>query len=373
LKSVLNLICVTIAAGTLLANDKAHSYAPNSACQACHPAIYEEYTASQHNNSTVFKDPIHASVWKNHPKNLKMKQYGCGKCHTPAADNLDAMLTKGQTALPDPKNATQNDGIACAYCHRIKSIEHHAKTNTNVIDPQEKRYYGTLRSHIDSPFHAIATEGNAHMANGNVCIGCHSHKKNKWGLNVCSTNIANELDGANCVSCHMPQVKGSVSVMRETESHAFHGFPGTHSHSDMLADHIDLSLVRNIDHFIVNIDNRTSHALLLHPLRRAVLKVRVERGGKTTGLPDEVFERVIGKNGKPAMPWAADSEVKNTMIGHNEKRAVTYAFKLQEGDRVEAVLGYYLVNPQVVAKLGLSNDKAATDFHILKTKGFTVR
>ena len=211
------------------------------------------------------------------------------------------------------------------------------------------------------------------MANGNVCIGCHSHKKNKSGLNVCSTNIADEMDGANCVSCHMPQVKGSVSEMHETKTHAFHGFPGSHTHSAMLAKYIDISLVRNIDNFIINIDNRTSHALLLHPLRLAVLKVSVARGGKTTQLPAETFVRVIGKNGKPAMPWAADSEVKNTMIKHNEKRAVAYDFKLKKGDRVEAVLGYYLVNPQVVGKLELTGDETATELHLLKTESFLIQ
>jgi hypothetical protein len=224
-----------------------------------------------------------------------------------------------------------------------------------------------------SPFHAIATKGNDHMANGNVCIGCHSHKKNKWGLNVCSTNIANEMDGANCVSCHMPQVEGSVSVLNETKSHAFHGFPGSHSNSKMLERYIDLSIVRNIDDFIINIDNRTSHALMLHPLRLVKLKVRVLRDGETIALEDTVFARVIGKDGKPAMPWAADSEVMNTMIQHNEKRSVGFGFGLQKGDRVEAVLGYYLVNPKVVGKLGLENDKTATTFHTLKRATFEIR
>ena len=373
MKLLFRLCCAAAVFTALWGNDRAHTFAPNSACKACHPAIYEEYVSSQHNNSTVFKDPIHAAVWKNHPKNVKLRQYGCGKCHTPAADDLNAMLVKGKQALPDPQNATQNEGIACAYCHRIKRIEQRTVSNTNVINPDEKHYYGTLRAHMDSPFHAIETEDNDHMANGNVCIGCHSHKMNQQGLNVCSTNIANEMDGANCVSCHMPQVSGSVSAMRATKSHAFHGFPGAHAHGDMLIHHLELSMVRNIDHFIVNVDNQTSHALLLHPLRLAVLKVKVLRGDKTIPMPTERFERVIGKDGKPAMPWAADEEVKNTMIKHNEKRAVTYDFKLQKGDRVKAVLGYYLVNPALLDALGLQHDKTAKRFHTLRSKTFTMK
>jgi cytochrome c551/c552 len=64
------------------ANDQTHTFVKNKVCLECHPVIYDEYTKSQHNNSTIYKDPIHAAVWKKHPKNLKKKQYGCGKCHT---------------------------------------------------------------------------------------------------------------------------------------------------------------------------------------------------------------------------------------------------------------------------------------------------
>ncbi len=345
-------------------------FAPNEACKACHVHIYDEYSRSMHAHSTIFTDPVHSAVWAKHPKNLKKQQYVCGKCHTPAADNLDAMLTTG--ALPDVNNPTHNQMIACAYCHRIKEIKLHPKSNTNILDPKEKHYYGTREKVIDSPFHAIANENNDHIKNGNVCIGCHSHKQNKWGLNVCSTNIDNQMDGANCVSCHMPQVKGTVSVVRQTETHAFHGFPGAHADADMLSKYIDISMVRNIENFTIHIDNQASHALLLHPLRLAKLKVTVVRGCKIIGLKDEVFVRIIGKNGKPAMPWQANQVIKNTMIQGNEKRAVPYAFKLQGGDKVKVTLGYYLVNPKAVKKLGLSDNLEVTRFYILKEVLFEI-
>ena len=209
------------------------------------------------------------------------------------------------------------------------------------------------------------------MQNGNVCIGCHSHKMNKHGLNVCSTNIDNELDGANCVSCHMQKVDGSVSDMHETKQHAFHGFAGSHFHSNMLTQYVDISLLRQIDNFIVNIDNRTSHALLLHPLRQAVLKVSVEREGKTIKLPEVTFARVIGHKGKPAMPWAASTTLKDTMIQANEKRAVPYDFKIKKGDKVNIVLGWFLVNPKALKALNLENDKASTEFHEFKKQSFS--
>lgn len=354
----------------LSANDAVHEYAKSEDCKACHSGIYNEYFGSMHANSTPQKDPIHESVWKKHPQNIKAQRYGCGKCHTPAADNLDKMISKGQKALPLLENETHQAGISCAYCHRIKSIELHKKSNTNIISKEGKNYFATLKDHVDSPYHGIVTEGNDHMKNGNVCIGCHSHKRNKWGLNVCSTNIDNEMDGTNCVSCHMPKVKGSVSEFKDTKVHAFHGFAGSHFHSEMLEKYVKLSVTKKAKSFTVLIDNKTTHALLLHPLRLAVLKVNVLRGDNMIALKDREFARVIGKDSKPAMPWVADTTLQNTMIQANEKRQLKYGFSLQKGDVLDVVLGYYLVNPNVVEMLELQDEKVATEFHKFKVQSF---
>ena len=355
---------------SLIANDKTHTFASSEDCKSCHTQIYNEFKGSMHMNSTPQKDPIHNAVWAKHPANKKMQHYGCGKCHTPAANNLNDMLKKGKKALPSLENKTHQEGISCAYCHRIKDIELHKKHNTNIISTTPKAYFGTRKEHINSPYHAIVSEGNEHMKNGNVCIGCHSHKQNKHKLNVCSTNIANEMDGANCVSCHMPKVKGSVSLLNETPTHTFHGFAGSHYNSDMLQKYVGISLLREINNFIVNIDNQSSHALLLHPLRVAVLKVSITRAGKTTQLKDEIFVRVIGHDGKPAMPWKASVTLRDTMIKANEKRAIKYDFKLLHGDKVNVVLGWYLVNPKALKKLKLEDKKVATEFKVFKTQEF---
>ena len=356
--------------GALYANDAVHTFADSEDCKQCHAKIYEEFSGSMHVRSTPQKDPIHNAVWADHPQHKKKGQYGCGKCHTPTADNLDKMLTKGEKALPDAANQSHQAGISCAYCHRIQAIELHQKSNTNIISKEGKKYFGTLKEHVESPYHGITTEGNELMKNGNVCIGCHSHKRNKWGLNVCSTNIDNEMEGTNCVSCHMPKVKGSVSDFKDTKVHAFHGFAGTHFHSEMLEKYVDISIVKNSQDFTLTIDNHTTHAFLLHPLRLAVLKVEVIRGDKTIKLKDEVFVRVIGKDGKPAMPWVADTTLRDTMIQANEKRSIVYDFKLKKGDKVNAVLGYYLVNPQAIKQLNLEKVKDATEFHLFKKMSF---
>ena len=355
--------------GTMQSNDKTHTFEKNEACKECHPLIYNEFSSSVHHNTVSFKDPIHHAVWAKHPQNRKEKRYACGKCHTPAADNLDAMIAPGKSAMPDQTNPTHNEGVACAYCHRIQSIKPHAMSNTNIINETPRNYYGTRQSK-GSPFHAIDTESNAHILNGNVCIGCHSHKMNRHGLNVCSTNNRNEMDDTNCVTCHMPKVEGSVSTLNETKKHAYHGFPGSHNGADMLAEYIGLDISRDNKGFTVTITNHASHALMLHPMRTVVLKTTVIRDGKRVPMKDEFFVRVIGKEGKPAMPWAADTTLKDTMIQHLEKRNIVYDFALKQGDRVETVLGYFLVNPKALKTLGLEQDETAKRFYLLKKRLF---
>ncbi|WP_200762454.1 multiheme c-type cytochrome [Nitrosophilus alvini] len=345
-------------------------FAKNEECKECHPLIYQEFATSQHANSTIFKDEIHGAIWNIHPKKKK-SSYSCAKCHTPAANNIKELISAGNGIVPDQKNPTQNEGISCAYCHRIESIKHEWKSNVNIISKDEKKYFGTRKDHIKSPFHKIDTS-NRNFLDGNVCIGCHSHKKNKNGLNICSTNIKNEMDGSNCISCHMPKIGGSVSVLRKTRTHTFHGFPGAHTHQSMLKKYVDIEFLRNIEDFDISVNNKSSHALFLHPLRVAKLKVEVFRNGKKVYEDTKTFARIIGANGKPTPPWLAKEVIKNSMPGPNEKKVFKHNFKLEKGDKIKAVLGYYLVNPKMINKLGLQNSEIAKRFFILTQKQFKI-
>lgn len=348
------------------------TFEPSQTCKSCHPTIYNEFQATQHAKASIFDDEIHAAVWKKHPKNTKMSSYACAKCHTPAASDYDDLMRKHNNIRPDANDSTQREGISCAYCHRIESIKSGKMSNTNIIAKEGKSYFGSLKSHIESPFHKIKTDSK-HFNNGNVCIGCHSHKKNKYDINVCSTNIDNELDSANCVSCHMPKVKGSVSNLNETKEHTFHGFPGTHSHQDMLTQYVDIRLKQNEKTFDITIDNKSSHALTLHPMRVMQMRAKVIREGKSIQLLPINFARVIGANGKGTPPWLAKEVVKNTAVKANEKRVSRYDYALAKGDTLEISIGYYLVNPKMLKSLDLEKSEVATKFHHFKTEIFEIK
>ena len=84
-------------------------------------------------------------------------------------------------------------------------------------------------------------------------------------------------------------------------------------------------------------------------------------------LPPRTYVRMIGTQGKPSMPWLADTVLKDTSIKALETREEHFGTVLKKGDKVEMVLGYYLVNPEVVGKLGLEGD-ASTAFTVLTKK-----
>ena len=347
------------------------SYAPNSECKECHPEIYEEYEKSMHRNSTIWTDPIHKAVWDLHPVNIKKQKYRCAKCHTPTADNISDMIGKTGKGIPDPSNETHTQGILCTYCHKIESIEKGLISNTNkMADTEYKDYFGT-RDNPQRTRHHYNVK-NENFANGQVCMGCHSHKKNKAKLDVCVTDMGKVDDKENCITCHMPQLKGSMSTKNETATYAFHGFPGANLHKDMLTQYIDMKFIKAEKGFKISIYNQSPHDMMLHPMRFTQLLVSVEHAGKVQEMKPEAFLRMIGKDKKPSPPWIANAVVKDTMIKGKETRLINYDTVLEKGDKVEATLGYYLVKPQVVERFGIEKSKRLETFHILKKLTYTV-
>ena len=69
----------------------------------------------------------------------------------------------------------------------------------------------------------------------------------------------------------------------------------------------------------------------------------------------------------------ATQVVKDNMIKAKEKRVISFEKELQHGDEIEIILGYYIVNPKAVKKLGLEKEKELTKFTPLKHSYFTVK
>jgi len=345
-------------------------------CQRCHPIIANEFQQSAHKKSTVDEDAVHKAVWDKHPAKAK-GHYKCAKCHTPNV----------------PKENQMHQGLTCLSCHTITNIEEHPKANKNIYETKDKTLYsaekgmedkkivyeeksswfGLRTKTVGSPYHDIDYR-NRDFYTGKVCMGCHSHKQNGKGFTVCKTDKKGaEDEKRNCITCHMPKLKGSATTIRESKTHAFHGFAGVRTAPKLLAKYVELSYQKSESGFTITIENRAPHNLLTHPLRVVQLRTTLQRKGKEEALKTETFLKVIGTEGKPAMPWLATEIVKDTMIKANEKREVSFETKLQSGDEIETTLGFYIVNPKAVKKLGLEEHKELNSFHVLKRSYFKVK
>ncbi|PHQ65863.1 MAG: hypothetical protein COB99_01530 [Sulfurimonas sp.] len=348
--------------------------ADTATCKKCHPTIAAEFQSSMHKKSSIYDDKVHKAVWDLHPAKAK-GDYKCAKCHTPNATSEKAA----------------HEGITCISCHTIKSVEKHAKANKNVYSKKDKTFYSAEagreneiveyktitswwgnKTTIGSAYHDIDYT-NENYYNGQMCMGCHSHKQNSHEFEVCTTDEKGAKDKeSNCITCHMPKIDGTATTVRLSKQHAFHGFAGARVKPDMLSKYVEFGFNKSAKSFEISIENKAPHNLMTHPLRVVQLKVTLLRDTKETDLKTHTFVKIIGKNGKPAMPWLATEVVRDTMIKGNEKRVIKFDEVLKSGDKVEVVLGYFIVNPKALKKLNLQDKKEITKFTILKRKYFSV-
>ncbi len=321
-----------------------------------------------HKRASIYGDPVHKAVWQKHPAREK-GNYPCAKCHTPADTSL--IRDKG---LPAPNPTQLHEPISCQTCHTIQDIQEHAKSNTNIyadtpktfftadlsrkgeklIFHESSRFFGLLRTTVGSPYHDI-DYSNENFYTGRVCLGCHDHKQNSKSFTICDMQIKHDpKHKETCISCHMPQIKGSFANQRQTQTHAYHGSNIVTASPAMLQKHIDITVDKTPGGFTVTIENRASHTLFPHPLRLSLLKVSVRKADRQIRTNPRLFQRIIGKEGKPTPPWLAESVLTDTTIKAFEKRKITYTIPLEKGDIVEAELGYHIVNPKMAEKLGIT-------------------
>ena len=348
--------------------------ASSHTCKACHPTIHQEYSSSIHANSSIYNDKIFNAVWSKHPLKKEGK-FKCAKCHTPN----DKALLAGKSILT-PNNIQKTEPISCQNCHQIKAIHKGKYTDENIYLKKEKYFYsanskkkgekvifkktsslfGLLKSTTGSPYHDIDYSNEAYY-NGNSCLGCHSHKKIENGFEVCSLEVKTKKSSTQtCITCHMPKTLGSFVNLKDSKTHASHAITLRGDSYKFLAKYIDLNITKSANSVKITLKNQANHALFVHPLRLGQLRVSIN--GKVTKTIN--FHRVIGKDDKPTMPWLANSVIKDTTIKAFETK--TFKIQIKQGDKVEATLGYYLVNPKAAKKLGIK-DKKLLEFKVLKS------
>ena len=351
------------------------THSETASCKKCHPTIAQEFESSMHKKSSIHEDKVHKAIWDIHPAKAK-DNYKCAKCHTPNASSRE----------------DTHKGITCISCHTIKSIEKHDKSNKNIYETKAKTFYSAeagrekekvtykttttwwgQKTTLGSAYHDIDYT-NKKFYNGSICMGCHSHKQNSKKFTICETEESGaKKKSENCITCHMPKILGTATTVRISEKHAFHGFAGARVKPTMLSKHILLNFVNSTSGFDISVENKSPHNLLTHPLRVVQLRVTLIRGNKHTSLKTHSFMKILGTKGKPSMPWLATEIVKDNMIKAEEKRVLHFDETLKSGDKIEVVLGFYIVNPKALKKLKLENDKELSKFTVLKSQHFSVK
>jgi len=341
------------------------------ACKSCHPLIYNEYIHSAHYNSYTQRDSLFKAVWSKAPN-----KKGCIKCHI----------------APPKKEIKATDSIACIGCHTIKEIKEAHISNSNIYEKRAKYFYSAQISEKGeilkyknqkhhwslfgssvngSPYHTI-DYSNKIFYNAQVCMGCHSHKRNKHDLILCQTLDGKMTKDDNCIKCHMQNRVGSATTIRITKTHKSHYFSGSRFDTKSLSKYINLSYSKAKDGIDITIENKTPHPLLTHPMRLLVLKVSTIKDGKVVESKSVKFMKILGKDGKPTPPWLANSILKNSMIKAKEKRVIKFDIKKIDYDSIEATLGYYLINPKIAKKLGIDEKSKLLKFHILKKEYWNI-
>jgi len=340
----------------------------NTLCKTCHPTIYNEYKGSMHFKSTLERNPLHKAIWDKHPLKAS-NSYKCAKCHNPKVEHK------------------VQEGVDCISCHKIKDIQEHSRANQNIYEKKAKLFYSkdnkqrdkVVRYHKENSFFGLFTKTtgspyhdidytNTNYYTGRVCMGCHSHLKNKAGLMLCQTpkeGASNEKQ--NCITCHMPQVLGSATTIKKTKTHAYHGFLGAYNKPSLLAKYIDLDVTKKDNKLIITLTNNSPHPLFTHPMRVVRLHIALKDKNKTVLNKNIDFARVLGKDNKVSSPALATTVLKDTMLKAHEKRVITLeAPKFTKG---EAIVGYFKVTSKVAQKLNIK-DKDLTEFVELKKMEF---
>ncbi|HMU53580.1 MAG TPA: multiheme c-type cytochrome [Nitrospira sp.] len=213
-------------------------------CKQCHDRHYEEWKGAREQtpdlktfgrvdaallHGTSMESPVFRTVlglWiQTNPTADERKR--CLSCHVPSTtvfpQHAEKMVTQVLAGKP------QIEGIGCASCHLIKSVQTTvAPPPTFVIEP-DKTMYGPYADPEENLVHP-AMQSELYRG-ANFCASCHFDKVK----DVTQKNLPGEiLQGTICQDCHMEPSTGSSTskrgaMTRSIGRHWFRGvvIPGT--------------------------------------------------------------------------------------------------------------------------------------------------
>jgi len=356
---------------TILTSLLSAKYLSNESCKECHEDIYYEYQSSHH-SKTYFNDELHRKV----ANKVSTTKYDCGVCHMPGATDLKE-LESGKHR-PTKHEIEQTDAISCFYCHQIGFVKQAHKRNINYLSKKPMGYkpsmFGSLDDVDDSDKHDMS---NNPIYKKNVCLGCHSHKRNSHDVLIFDA-MEDAQDSTECIKCHMQYTPGGVEKMnkRGREEHRSHDFPGIHN-IEMIKDAVDIKVDTKDNFIIITLENKMPHPLIIQASRLKYLKINLTRDSKLiwknfqkSPMEDKkgVFiTEFLDENDKfvsiPA--FAFKRGFVNNLKG-KETRVIKYEVpSIKNGDIIKASMYVILAKPSCSDELDLK-DKSLTTPTLMK-------
>ncbi len=337
-------------------------YLDSKTCKECHEDIYFEHTKSMHYKSSLFSDEVHRKI----KEAVNKDKYSCALCHMPSTKNLAAMI-RG-TEQPNEKDVRQTDGVSCSYCHQISKVYHSKKYNINISSAkanEKPTMFGNLLNPDDSDKHSA--KNNEIYKNSQVCMGCHSHKQNAKGFEVCNTK--NQYDKtSDCIGCHMPKSPGGNEKFNKKgrDEYATHNFLGIHS-LNMVKKAVKLELLYKDEVLELTINNKMGHSIITHPMRLKFAKTKIKRDSKViwsnfkeSPLEDKEATFIIvfkDDANKTTLPHKAIGYKLDQNLKASSSKVIKYKVpKLQTGDEVITQWISYIINPKISKKLQITKD-----------------
>ena len=341
-------------------------YLTNKTCKECHEDIYYEYKTSYH-SKTYLNDELHRKV----ADAVSKKTYDCGVCHMPAAKDLKEM-TSGEKR-PDKNSVEQTDAVSCFYCHQIGFVKKAHQRNINLISKNPEGFkpsmFGSLKEPDESDKHEMLKNP---IYKKNVCLGCHSHKRNSHDVMIFDA-MKNNQDSTECIKCHMPYINGAVEKMnkRGRVQHRSHTFSGIHN-MEMRKQALDISIDTTENTIEVTLTNKMPHPLIIQASRLKYLQLSLIRDNqviwknfKKSPLEDKQGSFITDfedENGKfvPIPAFAYKKGFVNNLKA-KEVRVLKYNVKnIKKGDLIKASIFVVLAKPSCWNELDLEDKMLTT-------------
>ncbi len=326
---------------------------PNSnKCKRCHERVFEEWETSPLSksiHSPAFRASLDAFLASPAGKDKAL----CFRCHAPHVREFPEQV---QTFIDQAKSGDpQMDGVACAQCHLIKSVD-------RTKQPPEPKYESAVMKTLHGPYKDAASN-LAHQSvelslfkKSDLCLNCHQSVPSAANLGKSNDLLGNwdqskaVKSGKECQSCHMPEQTGESANGEKKRTVANHTFPGRIGKLRQEAVKLDVETKIDGDKttVIVKVQSLVPHNLpTTHPAWASlVLDLDIKgKNLKTVFAEKRVYGRSYqdAKGQKTYFDFEAVKVLEDTVLKPEELRVETFTFPTPKDTKtfdVEATLSY---------------------------------